>query len=184
LLAFTYPPLVALIAWFRGEALGLRRALAILAAFVGLALALGVEIGTLDPIGVTLALMGAVAYTAMILLLGGATRSVDPGTLNLTVMVVSALICVPIAVTARELVWPATGLGNVGLLGAIGSYVVGAVAFFSALKRIGPVRTALLSQIEPIVSIIAAVVVLKEQIAPVQGVGIAVLMTALCALAY
>jgi len=183
LLFFTYPPQVALVAWLRGEPLGLPRALAIIAAFLGLALALGVEIGTLDPLGIGLALMGSAAYALMILTLGSAMTRLDPGTLNLTVMMVSALACVPIAIMTREMTWPANELGVMGLVGVIGAYVVGAVAFFAALKRIGPVRTALLSQLEPVVSIIAAVLILKEQVTVVQGVGIALVMVALWALA-
>jgi drug/metabolite transporter (DMT)-like permease len=183
LLAFTYPPQVAFIAWLRGERLGLRRALAIVAALIGLGLALGVEIKTLDPVGVGLALMGSAAYTLMIILLGNAMKSVDPGPLNVTVMVISALISMPIAITTRELSWPTNALGVFGLAGAIASYIVGAVAFFAALKRIGLVRTALLSQIEPVVSIVAALLILKEQVTAIQGMGIALLMAALLALA-
>jgi drug/metabolite transporter (DMT)-like permease len=183
LLFFTYPPQVALVAWLRGEPLGRLRALAVMAAFIGLALALGVEIGTLDPIGVALALMGSAAYALMILTLGGAMTRVDPGTLNLTVMVVCALVCVPIALATGELVWPQDGRGLFGLGGVIASYVIGVVAFFAAIKRIGPVRTALLSQIEPVMSIVAALIILKEQISSVQGMGIALLMAALWVLA-
>jgi drug/metabolite transporter (DMT)-like permease len=183
LLFFTYPPQVALVAWLRGEPLGLRRALAVAAAFIGLALALGVEIGSLDPIGVGLALMGSAAYALLILTLGGAMTRLDPGALNLTVMMVSAAGCVPIAIMTRELSWPTDGLGWLGLAGVIASYVIGAVAFFAALKRIGPVRTAFLSQLEPVVSIVAAVLILREQVSVVQGTGIALVMGALWALA-
>ena len=183
LLFFTYPPQVALVAWLRGEPLAPRRALAIVAAFVGLALALGVEIGSLDPLGVALALMGSAAYSLMILTLGSAMSRLEPGALNLTVMTVSALACVPIAITTGELVWPRSALGLIGLIGVVASYVVGAIAFFAALKRIGPVRTALLSQLEPAVSILAAVFILKEQVTAIQGTGIALLMAALWTLA-
>ena len=184
LLFFTYPPQVALVAWMRGEPLGMRRALGVAAAFIGLALALGVKIGSLDAIGVGLALMGSAAYTLMIITLGSAMTRVDPGTLNLTVMAVSALICVPIALATDQMTWPGTVRGILGLVGVFASYVVGVVAFFAALKRIGPVRTALLSQLEPAVSIVAALLVLKEQISAIQGVGIVLLMMALWALAH
>ena len=70
-----------------------------------------------------------------------------------------------------------------GLGGVIGSYVIGAVAFFAALKRIGPVRTAFLSQLEPVVSIIAAVLILGEHVSVAQGFGIVLVIGALWALA-
>ena len=184
LLFFTYPPQVALVAWLRGEPLGLRRALAVAAAFIGLALALGVEIGSLDPIGVGLALMGSAAYAFLILTLGGAMTRLDPGALNLTVMLVSAATCVPVAVATHELSWPAYGRGWIGLGGVIAAYVIGAVAFFAALKRIGPVRTAYLSQLEPVVSIVAAVIILREQVSVTQGSGVALVLGALWALAH
>jgi len=183
LLFFTYPPLVALVAWLRGEHLGMRRAAAIVAAFLGTALALGVEINTLDPIGVSLALMGSLAYAFMILYCGRAMAGIDAGTLNLHVMTTCALVSLPIALATGQLKLPATNLGIFGVAGVVVTYFVGVVAFFAALKRIGPVRTALLSQLEPVVSIFAAVLILREQVSTLQGLGIALLMAALYALA-
>jgi len=183
LLFFTYPLVVTLLGWLRGEGLGLRRSLAVLAAFLGLALALGVEIGKLDYLGVGLALAGSLTYTVAIFYFGRATTGTDPMAVSLHAMATCAAIFAPIAIARGELLPPDSPLGLLGVLGVVVTYFVGLVAFFGALPRIGPVKTALLSQLEPVVSILAAMIVLREELGAAQGVGIALVLGALLALA-
>ena len=183
LLFFTYPLLVVLIGWSRGERPGLRRILAVIAAFIGLAVALGVEIGGLDPLGVWLAVVGSLTYTVGIFYFGRTAAGADPMVLTLHAMGTCAVLFMPLAAAAGALVVPATTLGIVGVVGVVVTYFTGVVAFFAALARIGPVKTALLSQLEPVVSILAAVLVLREQLSLVQGLGVILLLGALMVLA-
>jgi len=183
LLFFTYPVLVTLVGWLRGDGLGLRRALAVLAAFIGLALALGVEIANLDPVGVALASLGSLTYTFGIFYFGRATTGTDPMTVSFQAMATCAAIFTPLALFRGEILPPDTALGLLGTLGVVVTYFVGLVAFFGALPRIGPIRTALLSQLEPVVSILAAVIVLREELGAIQGLGIALVLGALLLLA-
>ena len=60
---------------------------------------------------------------------------------------------------------------------------LGALAFWAALGRIGPMKAALLAQLEPVVSILSAVLILQEQLSLVQGLGIALVLGALATLA-
>ena len=182
LLAFTYPILVAIVSRIRGEPLGVRRVGALCAAFLGLALALGVEIGELNPLGVVFGLVSAVAYTVAIFHLGHATRDTDPVVVNLHAMATCAVIFVPLAAIGGELGIPATTLGVVGVAGMTVTYFTGVVAFFAAVPRIGTLKTAFLSQLEPVVSIVSAMLILKEQLTPIQDLGVVVLFAAVLVL--
>ena len=183
LLVFTYPLPVAIMGWLRGEPLRWPRILAIVAAFVGLAVALGVEIGELDPIGIASATVCSLAYAFGVFYFGDTTRGADPMVVTLHAVATAALIFVPLAALSGALALPGTTLGLVGVAGVSATNLVGVLAFFAALVRIGSLKAALLAQLEPVVSILAAVLILQEQLSPVQGLGIALVLGALATLA-
>jgi drug/metabolite transporter (DMT)-like permease len=183
LLVFTYPLPVALLGRLRGEPLRWPRILAITAAFIGLAVALGVEIGELDLLGIASATVCSLAYAFGVFYFGDATRGADPMVVTLHAVATAALIFVPLAALDGSLALPHTTLGLVGVAGVSVSYLVGVLAFFAALVRIGPMKAALLAQLEPVVSILCAVLILQEQLSLVQGLGIAVVLGALMSLA-
>jgi len=183
LLVFTYPLPVALMGRLRGEPLRWPRIVAIAAAFIGLAVALGVEIGELDLLGIASATVCSLAYAFGVFYFGDATRGADPMVVTLHAVATAALIFVPLAALGGAFALPATTLGLVGLAGVSVTYLVGVLAFFAALVRIGPLKAALLAQLEPVVSILCAVLILREQLSPVQGLGIAVVLGALATLA-
>jgi drug/metabolite transporter (DMT)-like permease len=184
LLVFTYPLPVALLGRLRGEPLRPGRILAITAAFVGLAVALGVEIGELDPFGIASATVCSLTYAFGVFYFGDATRGADPLVVTLHATATAAAIFVPLAALGGALTLvPGTALGLTGVAGVALTYLVGVQLFFAALVRIGPLKTALLAQLEPVVSILAAVVILQEQLSLVQAVGVAVVLGALATLA-
>ena len=183
LLVFTYPLPVALMGRLRGEPLRLPRVIAIVVAFVGLAVALGVEIGELDPIGIASGTVCSLAYAFGVFYFGDTTRGADPMVVTLHALATAAVIFVPLAALDGALVPPVSALGLVGVAGVSVSYLVGVLAFFAALVRIGPMKVALLAQLEPVVSILSAVLILQEQLSLVQGLGIAVVLVALMTLA-
>jgi drug/metabolite transporter (DMT)-like permease len=183
LLVFTYPLPVALLGRLRGEPLRWPRILAIVAAFIGLAVALGVEIGELDPIGIASATVCSLAYAFGVFYFGHATRGADPMVVTLHAVATAALIFVPLAALDGSLGLPGTTIGLVGIAGVSVTYLVGVLAFFGALVRIGPLKAALLAQLEPVVSILAAVLILQEHLSPVQGLGVALVLGALATLA-
>ena len=52
---------------------------------------------------------------------------------------------------------------------------------FVSITRIGPFRTALIMNLEPLVSTLASVALLGEVLTPVQSVGGVLMLIALCA---
>jgi drug/metabolite transporter (DMT)-like permease len=76
---------------------------------------------------------------------------------------------------------PATVLGWVAVI-ALGISVMGGIlGVFASTGRIGPFRTALFMNLEPLLTTIGSAVVLDEVITPVQALGGAVMLGALMA---
>lgn len=164
-LLYLAPPIVAAlgVAFFR-ERLGRRTGLALALGLMGLAL-LSVDgfSGELAPLGIALAAGSAVLYALTVLgsrhLLGDlawprATLAVCGGAFA------SYLV---FALATRQLAVPASGKGILVAF-AIGTLATGVALslFMAALPRIGASRTALISTLEPVSTLVIAVFVLGE----------------------
>jgi drug/metabolite transporter (DMT)-like permease len=188
LIFFSHPIVVLLVSrFFGGAPLGTARAIAVISAFAGLALALGVSpesgLGRLDPQGLAFSVLSTGCYAAMLLFGGRVVRRSDAMTLNVNTMTIAAALCLPAAILTGDFVLPATAAAWIGLGGLVLTYLLGVVTFFAALDLIGSSRTAMLSYVEPIVSILGAVLVLGETMTIVQAAGIAVMVAALTIMA-
>jgi drug/metabolite transporter (DMT)-like permease len=175
LILFTYPMLTVLASRLLGlERIGWRRGLGVIAAFLGLAMGLDVDPGVaLDWHGVALAAVAALAYTALLLTTHRAASAGGGVDLLFQVNLVSAAVFLPLAILYGEAVPPASPTAWIGLLGVAATFLIGIIAFIAGLARIGAVRAAALSNLEPLVSIAGAVLFLGESLGPVQLAGIA-----------
>jgi drug/metabolite transporter (DMT)-like permease len=175
LILFTYPMLTVLAARLLGlERIGWQRGLGVIAAFVGLAMGLDVDPAVaLDWRGVALAAAAALAYTALLLATQRAASAGGGVDLLFQVNLVSAAVFLPIVLLAGEAVPPASPAAWIGLLGVATTFLIGIIAFIAGVSRIGAVRAAALSNLEPLVSISGAVLFLGESLGPVQVAGIA-----------
>jgi drug/metabolite transporter (DMT)-like permease len=175
LILFTYPMLTVLAARLFGlERIGWRRGFGVVAAFLGLAMGLDVDAGiVLDWHGVALAAAAAVASTALLLSSQRAASAGGGIDLIFQANLVSAVIFLPLAIAAGEATAPASPAGWAGLVGVAASFLVGIVAFITGIGRLGAVRAAALSNLEPLVSILCAVLFLGESLSAVQLGGIA-----------
>jgi drug/metabolite transporter (DMT)-like permease len=142
--------------------------------FLGLALGLDVAAGVdLDWRGIALAGMGALAYNALLFLSHRAASAGSGIELIFQANLVSALVFLPLAWLAGETAAPASFSGWVGLIGVAATFLAGILAFIAGVGRSGAVRTAALTNIEPLVAILGAVVFLGESLSLVQVLGIA-----------
>jgi drug/metabolite transporter (DMT)-like permease len=175
LILFTYPMLTVLSARLLGlERIGWRRGFGVVAVFLGLAMGLDVDTGVvLDWHGVALAAAAAVASTALLLSSQRAASAGGGIDLIFQANLVSAVIFLPLAVVAGEATAPASPAGWAGLVGVATSFLVGIVAFITGIGRLGAVRAAALANLEPLVSILCAVLFLGESLSAVQLGGIA-----------
>jgi drug/metabolite transporter (DMT)-like permease len=196
LLFYTYPAIVALIAWLRGEPLSARAWGALVLTLFGVVLTLpGLAEGKLlegNSLGMIFAIANATLYSFYLLINGHllrarATSLRDTAWLGLGgALVCAVLIAARLGfnITAPEGVWwgalvknqtlalPISAQG-VGLLLAIA--VVGMVLPLTTLNlgvaRLGAARSAILGTVEPVASLVLSVLVLRETLAPLQIVG-------------
>lgn len=153
----------------------------VVAATAGTALTIGPVQGG-QGLGVLLGLGSALAYSLYIL---GSSRVVGVGPLATSATVLTACAGVygalalatgPQLPTAPS-AWAA--LVGVALIGT----VVAVTAFFAALALLGPADTAVVSTVEPVVSITVAAVVLGERLGPLQLAGGVLVLLAVAVLA-
>jgi drug/metabolite transporter (DMT)-like permease len=175
LLLYTFPAIVTAAAIVLGRERPDRRRLAALAlASSGLVLVVaGAGAGALDPLGVALALTAAVVYSTYILVSEGISGRLRP-------QLLSAFVCTGAAVTliAGSALLGELHPGRVTAAGwgwvmciAVVSTVVAVSLFFAGLARVGPSSAAILSTVEPLVTVLLAFLVFSETLTPVQVLG-------------
>jgi drug/metabolite transporter (DMT)-like permease len=179
---FVYPLLTGISAAAVGlEPLSWKGAVAALIAFVGLGVMLGAHPGGLALAGVVAALAAAACRVLLLLLTRALLQGVNPLAITLYSMISSTVLFVLASLVLLDWQPPATVLGWVAVI-ALGISVMGGIlGVFASTGRIGPFRTALFMNLEPLLTTIASAVVLGEVITPVQALGGAVMLGALVA---
>ncbi|GAB4068790.1 DMT family transporter [Angustibacter speluncae] len=156
----------------RRERPTVRRGVALVLALAGVALVLGGSpAGGVDPLGAACAIGAAVVYTGYILV-GDRVAGGDP-------LAFAALVCCgaagTFAVRAAVAGVPDLGFEPRGWLWlaliALVSTVAAIVLFFAGLARVGPGAAALLSVVEPVVTVGSAALVFGEVLTVPQLVG-------------
>ncbi len=184
LLLYVYPVLVMVGAVaLRRERASARRVFALVTALAGIGLVLGgATSGHLDLLGVLLGLGAGVTYTVYILVGDRVTGDVPP-------LALAALVCT--GATGTFLVTGAVRGGTdldiapAGWLWlaaiALVSTVGGILFFFAGMARVGPSMAAILSILEPVVTVGAAALVFGETLSVVQWLGGLLVLSAVVA---
>jgi drug/metabolite transporter (DMT)-like permease len=186
LLLYTYPALVFGIAIALGRERADRpRVIALGLATAGAALVLaGGGAGALDPLGVALALAAAVLYSVYILVSERVVGHIDA-------FLLGALITTGAAVTlsiaglvsgSLGLDFEPAGWAWIAALG-LGSTVIAISAFLAGLNLVGPATAAIVSTIEPVVTVALAMAFFAERLGAIQVVGGILVLTAVVLLA-
>ena len=179
LIMYTYPLMIAIAGWLTGtESFTLDRLFAILAAFAGLALALHTPHSGIDWRGVAWAVFTAVAFSAVLIVSGRTMRGVDRRILMLYLTSTAAVIVGVVSLTAANLEWPRTEHGWTLLAVSTGTYVLATILLFTAVKMIGPLRTAIIDNSAPIWAIVLAAFLLGERMSVAQLFGGALVISA------
>lgn len=178
LLLYLYPCFVTLLAVaFLRERLSWVGIGALLLCSLGCVLTVGAAGGTgARPLGMALGIGAAVVYSIYIVIGARATAGVDARATTTVVCgaatLVLALICIARQVAGHGPRWSVGAAGWLAM-GGIGvlSTVVAILAFFAGLQRLGAARAAMLSTLEPVVTVLLAALWLGERLTPLQGVG-------------
>ncbi|SDX94573.1 Threonine/homoserine efflux transporter RhtA [Micromonospora pattaloongensis] len=178
LLLYLFPALVMLLSVVLDrERLSGRRVTAMVVAFAGMGLVLGVPGGAPDVLGVVLAVSAALCYSVYIVFGNRLSSSVSPvatsGYISLFAAVATGLTGAATG-TLRFDFAPSGWLPVLGL--AVVSTVVAIGAFFAGMSLIGPTSASILSMFEPVVSIVAAWLLLDSPMTVPQLVGGAVVL--------
>ncbi|MDQ3928548.1 MAG: DMT family transporter [Chloroflexota bacterium] len=196
LILYTYPVLVTVLAFlFYREPLTRRKLFSLALASLGALLVLGIfsslagvggpGLGTLKPSGVAWALTAAGVYSLYIIAGTRFTRDVNP-------LFASAVIITSAAFV--YLIWGAVvgvlrlDFGFMGWVWALAIALVSTslaiTAFFVGLAETGPSRAAIISTLEPAVTVMTAALVLGESISLEQLLGGALILVSVVVLQY
>ena len=180
-LFYTYPAWVAVAQAVRGaERLDGRRALALACSFGGIAVMVGrPAAGAIDPRGVALALGAAIVYGAYIPMMRALQKDHPVAPTSAYAKIGSALAFLVASVADRSFTAQLTpnAWGLIALL-TVGSTVLPGVFFMMGLVRLGPVRTAVVSSVEPFLTALLAAMVLDQPLTGASLVGGAAIVAA------
>ncbi len=179
---YLYPALVAaasaLLGW---EALDRGRAVALVLALGGMVAVVAggstaAGLGSIDLLGVALALSAAGSQTVFVLVSRGGYRRVPTDQAMLVVLVVAAVSAAVLAVVGGRGDALLAPLGQGALLAVLGFAGVFAAAipsllFLAGIRWLGPVRAGVLMLVEPLVGVTLAALFLAEAIGPIQFAG-------------
>jgi drug/metabolite transporter (DMT)-like permease len=177
---FVYPLLTGIAGALTGiERLSRFGAVVALAAFAGLALMIGAHDGAIAWAGVVLAFMSASGRVTMFLMQRAWLANADARLISwYSILSSTAVLAVLCAVTGS---WglPRTDLGWLALTGLSACSTISVVATFISTARVGAFRTALLLNLEPVISTMLSIALLGEVVRPVQLLGAAIMLAAL-----
>ena len=183
LLLYLYPALVVVLtAVLTRHRPGNKALTCLLVATAGTALTLG-PVGGGQGTGVLLGLASALAYSIYIVVSSRHVSGAGPLAVSAVVMTGAAVVYDVGAVATRAAL-PTHATAWIALLAvAVVGTVVAVSTFFAALERLGPADTAVLSTVEPVVSVAVAAVALGESLSAVQLLGGVLVLSAVAVLA-
>lgn len=148
-------------------------------AFAGLVLALGPSFEQTDWRGIVLALLAAMTVAVMLTTSGRLRKDLPVTATNFVGNALAVPILLVLMLVLSEPALPASAAGTWALAAVCGFYVSALLLMFAAIKVSGAVVTALILNLEPLVSIVTAAVLLGETLTLNQYAGSALVLGAL-----
>jgi drug/metabolite transporter (DMT)-like permease len=177
---FIYPLLTGIAgAIFGVERLSWRGLLAAIVAFFGLALMIGAYPRALSIVGLAFAVEAALCRTAFLLIARTALQKLDPRlTTWYSLLSSTAVFAIGAAATLN---WqaPQTAYGWIAVLIVSVCTAVAVLTLYMSTIRIGPFRSALIMNLEPLLAALISIPLLGEVLTPIQAVGGAIMLVAL-----
>ena len=179
---FVYPLITGIVGALLGiDKLTWRGATAAAVAFVGLALIVGAQPGSLALAGIGFAVGAACCRTATLLITRAMLAGADTRLITWYTMLSSTAIFVAWSLGTWHWQGPQTSYGWFALLVVSIVVTVAVLTLFQSIARVGPFRTALIMNLEPLLATVLSAPLLGEIITPLQGVGGAIMLAALVA---
>lgn len=156
--------------------------LCLVGALAGLAICLGFGFDQLNAAGLFFAVAAAFSISASFVLAGHRLKSIQPTLQTFYMGVTGLVITLAFIVTTRSFAPPPFEPVAAALM--LGASVTYAAAFFAIYKGIGMIgasRTAMIMNLEPVLTIGLAIVLLQEGLSPHQLLGAAMVIAAVVA---
>ena len=172
LLFFIYPPLVTLInAVINKKYPGLIKLIAIGITFSGLGVMLGIGFEQFDHRGIIIGLTAGTACAINIVWVNRRVKNVHPFVIVFYQSIIAAVIILVLAIELEELRFPENRVGWWGFALIILLQSCSIPLFYCSIQRIGPESTGLFNNLQPVASIVAAVVIFNEILTGERLVG-------------
>ncbi len=178
---YLYPLLTGVVAWTtRRERFTTRAAIALALAFLGLTLALNLRSGVIPPaLGIACALGAAVCFTGQLVLssavMGG--NPAQPVALHMLASAAGLYVVVCLALGHFNL--PHDDIGWTAFVASTVCYIGAAIGLYTAISLLGPVKSALVLNIEPVFSMMFGYLLLAQTLTPLQIAGAALVVMAI-----
>jgi drug/metabolite transporter (DMT)-like permease len=170
LLLYLYPFFVTILSViFLRERVTPIKIIALILALTGTALTVGPVSGQM--IGALMAIAAALIYSIYIIVGTNVMKHVSP-VQSSTVIFASAGLIFGILAFASGIHLPETTSGTLAMLGIIFvSTIIPVVMFLAGLERVGPVNAAMLSTLEPVVTVLLAMWLFGDKLLPIVLLG-------------
>jgi drug/metabolite transporter (DMT)-like permease len=177
---FLYPMVTGIVGALTGlDRLSGRGVTAALVAFAGLALMIGAHTDGLSWVGLAFAGAAAMFRSAMLLLTRAKLPTADPRDVSWYTMIGSSAVFVVLLLASGEMNFPRDAIGWGALVWASLAAAIALIAMFASARRIGPFRTALIMNAEPVAVLGLSWLVLGEALNATQWVGAAIMIGSL-----
>lgn len=169
---FTFPLVVASISHLLGmDRLSRLKIAAMLIAFSGLCLLMGNSY-QINWVGILLAFAAGLFVATSFIVSKPLTNDLSPITLAVFATGVPCLVFLTISFSLATLVVPNTLAGCFGLIVNSLCHAIGLTCCYAAIARLGALRTAVMMNIEPLISVLAAYLVLGQVLTISQMFGV------------
>lgn len=183
LIFYTYPILIALYRWKKGEdQFSIRALLLMIVAFVGLVIVLVDSSLELESTGVLFALAAAIIMAAMLILSEKSLAEYNTFVVMAHGLAVVTLLLLILKLTLVEHHWPQSNLGWSAFTASTLLYVIATFSLFKAVSLVGPLRTAIIDNTAPVWAMVFGYLVLQQTLSPFQLVGAITVIGAVMAL--
>jgi probable blue pigment (indigoidine) exporter len=179
---FVYPLLTGLVASATGlEHLRWQGAVCAVVAFIGLAVMIGAHPAGLAFAGVAYALAAASCRTAVLIITRAYLVGADARLTTWYSSMSTAAVFVVLSFATGTWTPPQTNGGWTALVAMTLATTAGVLLVFMSTVRIGPFRTALIMNLEPLTALVLSALMLGEVITPTQALGSGVMLASLAA---
>ena len=180
MLFYIWPALTSIGSWLIGqERLDLRTLVGLALGFIGVALALRVELTRAELVGVSFAIGAAFSWSATVLMMNHFVRTRDSRTYTFWMTITSSILFTAACLITRDVALPTGGTGWFGLVALPFVYAFALISFYAASASIGATRASFYMNFEPVAAVLLSAIILGQSLAPVQLAGAALVVVAL-----